>query len=170
MPKVSGKKKTIFIVVLLLLSAVLLGLFLGRALVPASNKINVYFLKDGSLSAVERVPGKRATFAVVSEALNNGPTTEEKAAGFYTEIPDGAKILSVQKKGEMAVVDFNSKLETYGGGATRIQALIGQIVYSFTEISGIEEVKITVNGKDEVILGGEGYVIDKPLSRSDLTP
>ena len=170
MAKIAGRKKIVLFIILIITSAILLGFFLSKVRMPKSGDIQVYFLKDEALAPVSRKPLKKVSpLIILAQSLNKGPSEEEKAEGYYTGLPKGAVILSVNKKGNMAIVDFNSKLENYGGGATRIQAVIGQIVYSFTEIPNIDEVKITVDGKDEIILGGEGYVIDKPLSRSDIS-
>lgn len=143
-------------------------MFLINYFLVSTSTIKVYFLKDEKLIAVNRQIVENSSLLTAAKALTAGPTTDEKSKGIFTEIPAQAKILNISRQSDMAVVDFNSALESYGGGATRVQALIGQIVYSFTELPGISKVKITVEGADEVILGGEGFVIDKPLSRDDL--
>lgn len=167
MKKAQRKRIVLLCLVVLLLAAAIY--FLPRLNFSSSEKIKVYFLKDEKLAAVERRPLENVSpLIVVAQSLGKGPTAEEKKQGYYTEIPKGTFINKVDQKGALAIVDFNSKLEAYGGGATRVEGLVSQIVYSFTELPGISEVKITVNGKEEVVLGGEGYVIDKPLSREDI--
>ena len=171
MTKAAKRKKMIAVVIVLIILAVILGFFISRIKqAPKPYTLKVYFLKDEKLAAVDRIGNQKiGPMVVVAQALSKGPTETELKQGFYTEIPKGANILSVDKIGDMAIIDFNSELENYGGGATRVQALVSQIVYSFTELANINEVKITVNSKDEIILGGEGFVIDKPLSRSDIS-
>ncbi|OGC03396.1 hypothetical protein A2276_00570 [candidate division WOR-1 bacterium RIFOXYA12_FULL_43_27] len=166
-------QKRRFLLLALILLAIIAAViyFLPRLNLSSSEKIKVYFLKDEKLAAVERPPLKNVSpLIIVAQSLGKGPTAEERKLGYYTEIPKGAHINKVDRQGKLATVDFNLALESYGGGATRVEGMIGQIVYSFTGLPGINEVKITVNGKDEVILGGEGYVIDKPLSRADIAP
>ncbi|NQU18470.1 MAG: GerMN domain-containing protein [Candidatus Saganbacteria bacterium] len=167
----ADKRKLALVVALVVVSIICLPILFSRAFksAPPSKIQKVFFLKSAKLEAVEREPINITPLEVVSKTLSMGPTKEEKELGYYTEIPKQAKIVNVTKRDRLAIVDFNSALENYGGGATRVQGLIGQIVYSFTELPGIDEVKITINGKDEVILGGEGYSIDKPLSRRDIT-
>lgn len=170
MPKGSKrKKKRIYFIVLSFL-LIIIGLFLFRSYTPTNlETIRVFFLKNEVLVPIEKVlPKDGNPLKIIAQTLSNGPTKLEKDLGFYTEIPKNAVIVDADRIANLVIVDFNSALENYGGGATRIQGLIGQIVYSFTDLPGIDEVKITVAGKEEVILGGEGYVIDKPLSRSDI--
>jgi len=47
--------------------------------------------------------------------------------------------------------------------------MIGQIVYTITEVPGIKKVWIKMEGEKELVLGGEGLVIDRPLSREDIS-
>lgn len=96
--------------------------------------------------------------------LLSGP----KEAGLSTQIPTGTKILRLQVKKGTAILDFNRKLESYGGGSARVEGMIAQIVYTATEVPGIEKVWIWIEGEKEIVLGGEGLVLDRPLSRSDV--
>ena len=71
-------------------------------------------------------------------------------------------------QGSMAVITFNDEIENYGGGSNRVQDLVAQIVYTFTEVPGVNKVKILVGKRESVILGSEGFVIDHPLTREDV--
>ncbi len=171
MPKGSKRRKKRILLIVLSIVLIAIGFYLFRSYTPTkTNTINIFFLKDEVLTPVKRIlPEKGDALQIIAQVLSKGPSKLEKDAGFYTEIPKNAVIVDADRIANLVIVDFNSALENYGGGATRVQGLIGQIVYSFTDLPQIDEVKITVSGKEEVILGGEGYVIDKPLSRSDIT-
>jgi len=133
-----------------------------------SETAKIYFFKSEKLTAVERtVTGTDAPKGRI-DALLVGPSKKEAQEGLFTEIPKGTRALKAFVEGDTAYVDFNSKLGEYGGGSTRVQGMIMQIVYTLTEVPGIKKVGIMVNGKSEVVLGGEGYVIEKPLSRKDV--
>ena len=136
------------------------------------------FVRKEGLSSLERdvlehkLLGPVSSIYLAAAVIQNGSMgeiTPQQKDGYYTELPPHATILKVKKSKDTIIVDYNSALESYGGGASRVQALVGQIVYSFTELPGISKVKITVNGATEIVLGGEGFVIDKPLKRSDLS-
>jgi len=135
-----------------------------------SNKgIKVYFIKgEKPIAIVRDLPKEEDPLQIAALELMRGPTDIEKQSGIFTEIPGKARIIKAEREGGTAVITFNEEIENYGGGSARVNGLVAQIVYTFTEIPGIKSVKIVVGNKAEVVLGGEGFVIDRPLSREDL--
>jgi len=136
---------------------------------PKQPLIRLYLTKGDKLVVVERplLPNE-APLTKAIEELMVGPTETEKAAGLSTRIPDGTRVIHLHTKDKVAIIDFNRKLENYGGGSARIEGIIAQIVYTATEAPGVEKVWIRIEGNKEIVLGGEGLVLDKPLSRADL--
>jgi spore germination protein GerM len=131
--------------------------------------IKIYLTKGDRLVEVERpLVAKAPPLNSAMDALLSGPTEAEKAAGITTLIPTGARVLHQRVRDGVAIIDFNPKLENYGGGSARVEAMIAQIVYTATAVPGVEKAWIWVEGKKEIVLGGEGLVLDKPLGRSDL--
>ncbi|MFH2033848.1 MAG: GerMN domain-containing protein [Candidatus Margulisiibacteriota bacterium] len=157
----------LFIVVLLMVAGA--GFYFFNNSSTKSNGLQVYFLKGDKPFPVRRPldPGKEKVQEAAAQ-LMSGPSKEEKDKGIFSGMPARARIIEVKKQDSTVYVNFNQALEDYGGGAANVQALVGQIVYTFTDIPGVEKVKILVEGRGEVVLGGEGLVIDQPLSRSDL--
>lgn len=153
---------------LLFLLLAALGWFLYTS-TPSTPTVKIYFLKGEKLIAVERpLLNNQDPLKAAAHELMRGPTAEEKKAGLFSEIPAKAKIQKVARENSTALVSFNPELEKYGGGSARVQGLIAQIVYTFTEVPGVEKVRILIGKKGEVVLGGEGFVIDKPLARQDI--
>lgn len=153
---------------LLLIFLAVLGWFLYQG-GPSVPTIKIYFLKGESLAPVDRpLQNAAEPLAAAARELMLGPTEEEKQSGIFSEIPPKARIQKIIREDSVALVSFNSELEKYGGGSARVQGLIAQIVYTFTEIPGVKKVRILVGKKGEVVLGGEGFVIDKPLARQDI--
>jgi len=133
------------------------------------GQVKVFFIQGEKVVEVKRnLPKGEDPLKVAAKQLIAGPSVEEQKNGVFSEIPEKAKILSVSRKGEIAVVNFNYALENYGGGSARVSSMVKEIVYTFTAVPGINKVQILVDNKAEVVLGGEGFVIDKPLSRNDL--
>ena len=130
---------------------------------PAATK--VYFLKGEKLFAVSR-PSQTLQSAI--NDLLKGPIPQEEKSGIFTEIPDRTKLRGAEIAGETAVLDFSKEIGGYGGGTAKAQGLIAQIVYTATEIKGIKKVKILIEGKEASAFGGEGLMIDRPLSREDI--
>jgi len=137
---------------------------------PASSRpVKIYFLKGERLMAVSRAAvGEAPAEREAVDALLKGPTKEEAQRGYFSEIPDGTKAKKVYIEDSVAFVDFNGRIGDYGGGSARVQGIVSQIVYTLTELPGIKKVGILVEGRSEVVLGGEGYILEKPLSREDV--
>jgi spore germination protein GerM len=137
----------------------------------ASGKINtikVYFFRREKMVAVERAlrpdqsPLRQALLSLLA-----GPNQKEREQGIITQFPFGVKVLGIALKNGIATVNLSARINAYGGGATRVRGMIAQVVYTVTELPGIEKVWIWVEGKSEVTLGSEGLVLDKPLRRND---
>ncbi len=159
-------------VLLALAAAAVVVVFAVAALVyfnaPKTPSLKIYFIKDGELSYVGRPIDKgQDLIAYAAFELLRGPSEKERSEGYVSEIPQNAQIISIKKQKEVLRVKFSQALQKYGGGSARVQGLVAQIVYTFTEIPGIEKVQILIVGKKTAVLGGEGLVIDKPLSRED---
>ncbi len=136
---------------------------------PSKGSVRIYFIRDDRVSPVERKVGEGKTREKAAlEELLKGPNKEERAEGFFSHIPSGAKVKAVSIEGGIAFVNFSKELEQYGGGAEKVRSMIAQIVYTLTDLPQVKKARILVEGESEVVLGGEGYVIDKPLSRRDV--
>lgn len=73
------------------------------------------------------------------EALLEGP----KEAGHNKTIPDGTRLLGIKKDNETAVVDFSKEFDS--DNKSLVQRV--SVVNTLAEISGIEKVRILVEGK-----------------------
>ena len=139
-------------------------------LTPAkAPSVQVYFFQADKPCAVSRpLPPDQAPLEVAMAELLKGPNEGEKAAGFSTQLPAGIKVRLIKAEREIAIIDFSGRLEAYGGGSNRVEGLVAQIVYTATAVPGISKAWIWLAGEKEVVLGGEGLVLDKPLGRGDL--
>jgi spore germination protein GerM len=151
-------------VALILAAAIWAILIVGH-----KSGVQVYFFKGDKLVSVTRpLPEENERLMVVSAELIAGPNEQEKTDGLFSEIPPKAKIMIAEIKDKTAYLTFNYEIMNCGGGSARVQGLVAQIVYTFTEIPGVEKVRIMAGEKKEVALGGEGFVIDRALSRVDV--
>lgn len=73
----------------------------------------------------------------------------------------------VKINGDTANVEFSLPNGWQIHGAAQVQALVQQLVYLATEEPGIHKARITEQGKTNAVI--DGLVIDKPLSREDVT-
>lgn len=163
-------KKNNFYLTLAIAVVALIGVFIwANWQTGKAPTIKTYFFKDEKLFAVERKqnpdlpPLKQAI-----EELLAGPTQQEQRDGVSTMLPAGVKLIQVKTDKTVAIIDLGKQLEDYGGGSAKVEGIVAQIVYTATAIPGIDKAWIWVEGQHEVVLGGEGLVLDHPLGRQDV--
>lgn len=135
--------------------------------VSAGSKVKLYFSAAGPggglvyfvpVTRIIPVTSDQMTSAVLE--LLSGPLP---GGGLSTDLPQGAELRSVQLNGSTLVVDFSSGLTGYGGGRTAEQAMIGSLLLTLTEIPGVDNVRITINGQVPNL--PEGTDLSQPVSR-----
>lgn len=130
--------------------------------------VRVYFLRNEHVASVHRlVPvayGLGARAAVRS--LFKGPTTQERAGGLSTTIPASSRLLGLTIKDGTADVNVSAAYES-GGGSMSMSARLMQVVFTLTQFSPVQSVTFTIEGKHVTTFGGEGIVLDHPVTRMD---
>jgi hypothetical protein len=103
--------------------------------------------------AERTIPKTQAVARAALEELLKGPTVQEKASGFFTNINPGVKIqrLSIVDDG-IAKVDFNSQLEFQVGGSARVGAIRAQIIQTLKQFPTVKDVVISIDSRTEDIL------------------
>jgi hypothetical protein len=96
-----------------------------------------------------------------------GPTREERALGLGTEIPSGTRLHGVAVAAGLARVDVSRRFES-GGGSLSMLLRVAEVVHTLTQFTAIKRVAFALDGRPVVSIGGEGVVVDPPLSRRDL--
>jgi germination protein M len=100
------------------------------------------------------------------EALLEGPESFEEDYGLRTAVPGGTQLLGLTIDGGTAHVDLTSEFES-GGGSASMQMRLAQVVYTITQFPSVKGVSFSLDGEPIDVLGGEGVVIDHPLTRKD---
>lgn len=135
------------------------------------NDFKIYFLRGDRLIFLKRNSSLQDNVSLASKVnkalleLINGPSTNEKLKGIYTEIPYKTKVLNIKQEFSSIIVNFNKDFLDFEGGTNKIQNAIKQIVYTLTDFREVKQVVIAVDGKRDLVIGAEGYIIDKPLTR-----
>ena len=100
------------------------------------------------------------------EALLEGPDSFEEDYGLRTAVPEGTQLLDLKIADGIARVDLTSEFES-GGGSASMQMRLAQVVYTITQFPTVKGVVFLLDGDQIDVLGGEGIIIDHPLTRRD---
>lgn len=130
-------------------------------LVPTQNMIVKLYFNNNNLDPqiscnkvfpVERViPKTSAVARAALEELLKGPSQNDAANSYYTNIPSGVKIQSLTIQNGIAKADFDETLEK-GGGSCHMAALAAQIIQTLKQFPTVKNVIISINGRTEDIL------------------
>ena len=66
-----------------------------------------------------------------------------------------------------AIVDLTGAFES-GGGTMSMQGRLGQVVFTATQFDNVDRVLFWLDGEPVEFFGGEGIVLDEPMTRSDV--
>lgn len=129
--------------------------------------LNVYYSRGELISAAARVvPKTQQVGAAAMKALLEGPTAVEEEAGMVTNIPAGTTFLGLTIDDGVATVDL-SKEYASGGGTLSMMMRLAEVVFTLTQFPTVDGVNFKLDGEPIDVLGGEGLILDHPMSRSD---
>ncbi|MCF2533825.1 Gmad2 immunoglobulin-like domain-containing protein [Yinghuangia soli] len=134
--------------------------------------VSVYFLHGEKVSPGHRLATGPATAGAVMRQLLAGPNTVEAAAGRTSTIPAGTALLDLDIEGGLATVDLSGRFAS-GGGTLSMRARLAQVLFTLTRFQDVHSVAFRLDGRPATVLGGEGIVVDHPLTRAqfeDLAP
>lgn len=132
-------------------------------------EVTLYFSDD---QAMEVLPEKRTVELTEDEAqmpvekiavleLLKGP----KDANLRKTMPPEAELLSIEVKDGVAILDFSQEFQTkHWGGSAGETMTIDSLVYTLTEIEGIDKVQVLIEGKAIESLAGH-YDWSEPFSK-----
>ncbi|MFS8884859.1 GerMN domain-containing protein [Synechococcus sp. H70.2] len=125
---------------------------------------------DNSIYYVQQKRSVRAFDA--QEAIRS--ILEELIAGpkdprLTTAIPPQTRVLDVRVEGNDIFLNFSSEF-TQGGGSTAMMSRVAQVLYTVTSQNPEARVWISVEGHALEVLGGEGLILDQPLTRASFLP
>ena len=137
---------------------------------PSSAKTpEVYWLQDrGAEIQLAAAPIKVNASDRPEAALTTAMNTvlgAPSGAGVSTAIPQGTQLRSLKVKPDGIHVDL-SKTFTAGGGSLSMSTRLAQVLYTATSLDPKAPVFLSVEGKPLETLGGEGLMIDQPLTRA----
>ena len=134
---------------------------------PAAQTVQVYWLKntDNRLELVSRpvtVSPNQAN--VVLEEAFNGLLKGPNDTALDSTIPQGTKLRSMTIQNDGIHIDLSQEFTT-GGGSASMSSRLAQVIYTATSLQPSAKVWIDVEGKPLEVLGGEGLLLEQPLTR-----
>jgi len=142
------------------------------SLVPLVDHAVVYFARDRLPPVAAHVAGAGDGASAEQRILSRVRrlfATDATRPLFNIARSSQAVPASVRVDGDLASVDFRVAAGDWGvAGSAGTRAFVQQLVYTITEEPGIRRALVTENGH-MAIIGGEGLVIDHPVTREDVS-
>lgn len=127
----------------------------------SKTTVAVYFTQGSHIvSEPHAVPAASPARGSI-DALLAGPS----AAGHYSQVPTGTKLLSLNLTAGTATVNLSSQAANLEGSPA-IPLFLAQIVETLTQFPDVQHVVIEVNGRPLRSLGGEGAAVPEPLDKA----
>ncbi|MFZ5827591.1 MAG: GerMN domain-containing protein [Bacillota bacterium] len=139
---------------------------INRSEGAAKSMLVTAYYADGlknvmSLQPVEiKVARSVARIKATAEQVINAPQDLK----LYSSVPAGTKVLGVNLKNGVAIVDLSPEAAKVRGSAA-VNNIMASFVYSLTAIPDVKSVQLWVNGRPALL---DGFEWSKPLSRADL--
>ena len=112
--------------------------------IDASGADRVYLIGPGEERLLRSVQRDAVSVEELMEILLLGPNQDEVQAQFNTAIPSGTELIDSRTQGQVLTVDLTDEiLDLDRQNLTRA---VAQIVYTATELAGIEAVQIEIVG------------------------
>ncbi len=127
------------------------------------------YLLEVSETSFELVPAPiqvedaRDPQVVLTAAFDQLLAEPDESLGF-SEIPDGTTLDALRVQPDGVYVDLSADFEQ-GGGSASMMGRLGQVVYTATSLDPSGTVWISVDGEPLEYLGGEGLIVDRPMTR-----
>lgn len=140
----------------------------GAGSEDVATAVDVYWIGPDVASAVatERTVATRGVGRAAVEALIDGPSASEQAAGLTSGVPAGTLLLDLAVADGTATVDLSSEFES-GGGATAILGRLAQLTYTLTQFPTVDRVRLLIDGRAVPTFSGEGVVVGDGLVPGD---
>lgn len=135
--------------------------------VPTTSVAAAYFVSLEKMAPAQRQVSGPGVAAATVRALLLGPTSEERVAGMSSAVPAGTQLRSLSIREGTAIVDLSGAFAS-GGGSFSMGARTAQLITTLTQFPTVKRVRLWLDGKPATTLGGEGLVVDRPLSRLDV--
>lgn len=112
----------------------------------AAGANRIYLVAPGEEQLLRSVPRQAESQSDLIEILLAGPNDQELADQFSTFIPPSTELLSARPQGQVITIDLSGGISEISG--EDLARAVGQIVYTASELDGIEVVQLRVDGEE----------------------
>lgn len=144
---------------------------LNAAPAPNAQTAEVYWL-DAQANTIELVPAPvevetkqedsaQQALELAFQQLVSGPESNN----VVSEIPEGTQLLGVTERENGVYVNLSEEFQ-FGGGSMSMTGRLAQVIYTATSINPDTQVWLEIDGNLLEVLGGEGLILDQPMTRS----
>jgi spore germination protein GerM len=142
----------------------------STAQAPAEAAVQVYWLQDTGTQLklttrtvqLSEAAQPEAALEGAFQALLSGPESMDVA----TTIPAETDLLALSVEPDGVHVNLSEEFE-FGGGSTAMTGRLGQVIYTATVLDPSAPVWISVEGEPLKVLGGEGIMVNQPMTREE---
>lgn len=137
--------------------------------VPVAETDARMYLLEVTDTSFELVPAPiqvedaRDPEVLLTAAFDQLLATPDESAGF-SEIPAETTLRDLRVQPDGVYVDLSATFDQ-GGGSASMMGRLGQVVYTATSLDPSGVVWISVGGAPLEYLGGEGLIVDQPMTR-----
>jgi spore germination protein GerM len=124
------------------------------------NVNNSIELVPSTVSLDEDTENEQEILNEAFDRLLAGPSDSDYASS----IPEETELRDISVKADGVHVDLSEDF-TFGGGSASMMGRVAQILYTATSLDPDAQVWLEIEGEPLEVLGGEGLLIDQPLTR-----
>jgi hypothetical protein len=127
----------------------------------ATGAGRIYLVAPGEDRLLRSVPRQASSRRELIEILLRGPNDTELEAQYSSFIPAGTELLSERSQGQVLTIDLAGGITELSGA--NLARAIAQIVYTVSELDGVEAVEIRVEDEDLAWPKANGETTSDPL-------
>lgn len=127
----------------------------------AAGANRIYLVAPGEERLLRSVPREAETRRELIEVLVAGPNDDELAAQYSTFIPPTTEVLGSRTQGQVITIDLSGGITELSG--QNLAQAVAQIVYTASELEGVEAVQLRVDGEELAWPKANGETTSDPL-------
>jgi spore germination protein GerM len=170
-----NKKNKVFLTLIALIGISIIAVIIFKMGTPKAQveDVNVYFSKvsgaDVVVEPVERhLPKTQDPLSYAMAELMEGPTEEEKDKGYFSEIPEGTRVISITEQPGEVRINLNKQFVS-GGGSNSVVNRLKELSNTALEAEPVRKVYLEIDGELLETIGGEGLEVIQPLQKNNLS-